>query len=112
MIFLEGGGRGICGGSVDGGAILCMLLVYKCNTVSHTRSRGTGAYIQRVNKGEYVVMDPSSPHLPSSILFQPVLSVSTSSNVKLFDVLLLLPYTLGRREKIFQVLEAEAQNYQ
>ena len=27
IIFLEGRGRGICGGSVDGVAIFCMLLV-------------------------------------------------------------------------------------
>ena len=50
------------------------------------------------------MMDPSSPHLPSSDLFQPVLIVSTYSNVKLFECLLLLSYTLGRCEKIFQVL--------
>ena len=97
---------------MDGGEIFCMLLVYKCNTVSHTRSRGTGAYITIVNKGACVVMDPSSPHLPSSVLFQPVLSVSISSNVKLFDGLLFLPYTLGGWKGIFEVLEAEAQNYQ
>ena len=59
IIFIEGGERGICGGSVDGGLILCMSLVYKFNIVSHTRSRGTGAYIPRGNKGACVVMAPS-----------------------------------------------------
>ena len=112
ILFIEGGDRGICGGSVDGGAILYMSLVHKCNTVSHTRSRGTGAYISRGNKGVCAVMAPSSPHLPSSAFFHPVLSGSTSSNVKRFEGLLLLSYTMGRWEKIFQVLEAEAQYYQ
>ena len=41
IIFLEGGGRGICVGAVDGGSRFCMLLVDKCNTVSHTRSIGS-----------------------------------------------------------------------
>ena len=50
-----------------------------------------------------------SPHRPSSDFFQPVVSVSTASNVKRFEGLLLLSYTLGRRGKIYQVLEAEAQ---
>ena len=94
--FLEGGEREIRGGSVDGGAILCMSLVYKCNTVSHTRSRGTGAYIPRGNKVVCVVMAPSSPHLPSSAFFHPVFSGSTLSNVKRFEGLLLFSYTLGR----------------
>ena len=97
---------------MNGGAIFCISLLYKCNTVSHTRSRGTGAYIQRGNKGTFLVMDISSTHLTSSAFFQPVLSGSTASNVKRFEGLLLLSYTLGRLEKIFQVLEAEAQNYQ
>ena len=70
IIFLEGWGRGIFGGLVDGGAIFCMLLLYRCNTVSHTRSRGTGAYIPRGNKGECEVMDPSSP-LSSILCFLP-----------------------------------------
>ena len=55
------------------------------------------------------MMAPSSPHLLSSTLFQTVLSGSTASNVKSFEVIPLLSYTLGRWEKIFQVLEAEAQ---
>ena len=112
ILFLEGGEREICGGSVDGGEIFCMFLVYKCNTVSHNRSRGKGAYISRGNKGACTVMAPSSPHLPSSAFFHPVLSGSTSSNVKRFESLLLLSYTMGIWEKIFQVLEAEAQYYQ
>ena len=45
----------------------------------------------------------------SSDLFQPVLSVAIASNVKSFEGLLMLSYTLGRWEKIFQVLEVEAQ---
>ena len=97
---------------MDGGAIFFISLVYKCNIVSHTRSRGTGAYIPRVNKGACAMMATSPLHLPFSAFFLPVLSGSTSSNVKLFQGLLLLSYTLGRWPKIFQVLEAEAQNYQ
>ena len=81
---------------MDGGAIFCLSLVYKCNTLSHTRSRGTEAYIPRLNQGVCVAMDPSSPHLPSSTFFHPVLSGYTSSNVKRFEGLLLLSYTLGR----------------
>ena len=38
-----------------------------------------------------------------------VLSGSKASNVKSFEVIPLLSYTLGRWEKIFQVPEAEAQ---
>ena len=112
ILFLEGGERGICGGSVDGGAILCMSLVEECNIVSNYRSRGTGDYIPRGNKRVCVVMAPSSPHLPSSAFFHPVLIGSTLSNVKRFEGLLLLSYTLGRWGEIFQVLEEEAQNYQ
>ena len=37
IISLEVGRRGICVESVDGGARLCMSLVDKFNTVSHTR---------------------------------------------------------------------------
>ena len=74
ILFLERGGRGISGGSVNGGAIFCISLLYKCNTISHTWSRGTGAYIPRENKGACVVMDLSSPHITSSAFFEPVLS--------------------------------------
>ena len=42
MIFFEVGGRGICGGSVESGAILCISSVDECNTASQTRSRGSG----------------------------------------------------------------------
>ena len=55
-----------------------------------------------------MVMDASSPHLPSYAFFQPVLSGATAPNVKSFECVLLLSYTLGRCEKIFQVLEAES----
>ena len=50
-----------------------------------------------------------SPHLPSSAFFQPVLSGDKNSNVESFDCILLFSYTLGQWEKIFQLLEAEAQ---
>ena len=40
IIFIEGGGRRICGGSVECGAIFCMLLIDECNTESPPRSRG------------------------------------------------------------------------
>ena len=62
-----------------------------------------------VNKGACLVMAPSSPHILSSTLFQIVLSGFTASNVESFEVTPLLSYTLGQWEKIFQVLEAEAQ---
>ena len=54
-------------------------------------------------------MDLSPPHLPSSAFFQPVLSGYTESNVEIFEGILLLSYALERWEKIFQLLEAEAQ---
>ena len=86
ILFLEGGGIVICGGSLDCGSILCMSLVDKYNTLSHTWSRVLGAYFSRGNKGACVVMTPSSPHLPSSSFFQPVLSGATVSNVKILTV--------------------------
>ena len=50
-IFIEVGGRGICGGSVDGRERLCMSLVDECNRASHTRSRGSGNILQKERKG-------------------------------------------------------------
>ena len=50
-----------------------------------------------------------SPRRPSSAFFQPVLSGSTSSNVKSFEDILLLSYTLVIWGEMFQVLGAEAQ---
>ena len=47
--------------------------------------------------------------LPSSVLFQAVLSGGTASNVKIFDGLPRSSYTMGQWEKICEVLEAEAQ---
>ena len=111
-LFIVGGGKIICGGSVEGGARFCMLLVYKQNTVLHTRSRGPGDYLPRGNKQACVVMDPSSPRSPSSALFKLVLSENKMSNVKCVERLLLLPYTLGLWEEIFQILETEAHYYQ
>ena len=55
------------------------------------------------------MVDLSSLHLLFYDFFQPVLSGGTSSNIKIFEGIPLLSYTLGQREKIFQVLEAEAQ---
>ena len=46
-------------------------------------------------------MDP-----PSFDFFQPVLSGGTSSNIKIFEGIPLLLYTMGLCEKIFQFLEA------
>ena len=46
-------------------------------------------------------MDP-----PSFDFFQPVLSGGTSSNIKIFEGIPLLSYTMGLCEKIFQFLEA------
>ena len=48
-----------------------------------------------------MVIDPSA-------FFQPVFSGVTASNVKSFEGIQLFSYTLGRCEKIFQVLEAES----
>ena len=47
--------------------------------------------------------------LLSSPLFHPVLSEAIESNVKSFKGIQLLSYTMGRCEKLFQFLEAEAQ---
>ena len=55
------------------------------------------------------MMALSSPNLPYSDFFQPVLSGATESNVKSLEVIPLSSYTLGRWEKIFQVLEAQSQ---
>ena len=109
IIFLEVGGRGICGGSVEGGARLCMLSVEKCSTDSHNRERGSGKDLPGGKEGACVVMAPSSTRLLFSYFFQPVLSGDTASNVKSFKGVMLLSYTLGRWKEIFQVLEAEAQ---
>ena len=49
-------------------------------------------------------MDPSF-----SNFFQLVLSGATESNVKSFKVIPLSSYIMGKCEKIFQVIEAEAQ---
>ena len=54
-------------------------------------------------------MYTSSPHLWFFDFFQLVLSGATASNVKSFEGTPLLSYTLGKWEKIFQVLEEEAQ---
>ena len=55
------------------------------------------------------MMYTSSPHLWFFDFFQLVLSGATASNVKSSEGTLLLSYTLGQWEKIFQVLEEEAQ---
>ena len=109
IIFLQGWGRGMCGGAVEGEEILCTSLVREYNIVSHTRSRGSVEDIPGVKEGTCVVIDPSSPRSPSYDFFQPVLSGATASNVKSFEGLLLLAYTLGGWGEIFQVLEVEAQ---
>ena len=57
ILFLEGGERGICGGSLGGGAIFCMSLVEECNTLSHTQSKGSGKYPPGGKDGVWVIMD-------------------------------------------------------
>ena len=109
IIFIEVGGVVICRGSVEGGLRLYMLLVDECNTDSNTQARGSGKDITGGKERDCVVMDPSSPHLMPSPYFHPVLSGATASNVKIFEGIPLLSYTLGACEKIFQVLEEEAQ---
>ena len=55
------------------------------------------------------MVDLSSLHLLFYDFFQPVLSGGTSSNIKIFEGIPLLSYTMGLCEKIFQFLEAEDQ---
>ena len=55
------------------------------------------------------MVDLSALHLLFYDFFQPVLSGATASNVKSFEGIPMLVYTLRRCEKIFQFLEAEAQ---
>ena len=75
----------------------------------HTRSRGSVKELP-VGKGwACVVMDQSATNLPSYELFHTVLIGATASNVKSFEGILLSSNTLGKWERIFQVLEAEAQ---
>ena len=54
------------------------------------------------------MMDLSAPHLPSYAFFQPVLSGDTESNVKSFEGIPLLSYTLRQWEKTFEFPESEA----
>ena len=56
-----------------------------------------------------VVVYPSAPNLTSYDLFQPVLSGETSYKVRIFEGLQMSSYTLRLRRKLFQDLEAEAQ---
>ena len=77
-------------------------------SVTHPVKRFRRRYSR--SKGRGVSNDFSvSPHRPSSDFFQPVLSVSAASNVKRFEGLLILSYTLGIWGGVFQFLEAEAQ---
>ena len=98
ILFIEVGGRGICGWSVEGGSRLCMSLMEEFNAVSHNRSRESGKYIPGGKEGACVVMALSSTHIPSSAFFQTLLSGATYSNVKRFEGLLWLSYTLGKWE--------------
>ena len=66
-------------------------------TTSRRKGRGMGG------NGSF------SPPYSVFRFFQPVLSGSTASKVKGFEVITMSTYTLGQREKIFQILEAEAQ---
>ena len=51
IIVVEVGGRGICGGSVEGVARFYMSLVGECNTVSHTPEIGSIKYLPRAENG-------------------------------------------------------------
>ena len=53
---------------------------------------------------EFVVMD-----MTYSAFFQPLLIGATVSNVKSFEGIPMLLYTMGKREKTFQVVESESQ---
>ena len=58
----------------------------------------------------WVVLVTSTPQPPLSTFYQPVLSRSTASKIKTFEGMPLYSYTLEIWGKIFQVLDAEAQN--
>ena len=64
---------------------------------------------QEEKGGEWVVLSQPAPRLPSSALYQPVLSGANTSKVKNFEGLTLSTYTLERWGNIFQILEEEAQ---
>ena len=110
MIFLEGGIRGIYGGTRAGGARFCMSSVDECNTSSHTRKIGSREDLIGGTEEAWEELDPSAPRMKSSAVFQPVLSGATASNVKSFEGLLMSSYNLGQRGKIFQFLKVEAQH--
>ena len=79
--FLQGWGRGICGGSVEGGERFCMLSADECNIASHIWAGGSGGDLSGGQEGAWEVMDPSSPRLTYSDFFRAVLSGSTASKV-------------------------------
>ena len=53
---------------MEGEEIFCMPLAEEYNTVSHTRSRGSGEDITGVKEGACVVIDQEAP------IFSPLLS--------------------------------------
>ena len=59
--------------------------------------------------GAWVDMAPSAPRLPSYAFYQPVLSEETASKVNKFEGMPMPTYTLERWSKIFQIMDAEAQ---
>ena len=59
--------------------------------------------------GAWAVMETYDPCILSSTFFQKALSGATASKVKNFEGLPIYTYILGIWGKIFQVLEAEAQ---
>ena len=59
--------------------------------------------------GDWVVLEPPTLELPSSTLYQPVLSVATDYKVNNSEGIPLSSYKLERWGKIFHVLKSEDQ---
>ena len=87
----------------------CISSMDECNTVSHTRSIGLRDDLPGGKGGTWVVLATSDPRLPWSTFYQPAMRGATASKTKNFEGLPLSSYILEIWRKIFQVLEAEAQ---
>ena len=107
--LLEEGGKGTCGAAVAGRARFFISYMYESSTDSHTRSRGSRDELPEGKGGAWVVLSPLALQQPSSAFYQLALSRSTASRINNFEGLPLPSYTLEIRGKIFQVVEAEAQ---
>ena len=89
ILFIEGGGRRLCRGLVEGESKFYILLAEEYNKVSHTWARG---YVKDLPIGKEracILMAPSSPHHLSSSFFRLVLSGATAYNAKISEGLLL-----------------------